>query len=286
MDILGGSSPEPDGWLDCGEVEGELGGEVDAGVVLGAASGGADFFAGSRVSRGAPSPVSMPTGTVSALIPVAADSVPAGTHLPVPIQGVATLAAVLCSALLTVNKPAELPERSASYTVPDSNAMGMGSALYALASQNLPPVRIATGIRVDLPFAEIWSTPMPRGPASFFRGAFRSPGVICGRSSSCCADISTGQDALHASSASRNQPRHERREIRKCKICENVGWPGGTWAACLGLECGFLGEIAMNINDKAPDFTLPDENGKDLALKDLRGKVVVLFFYPRADTPG
>ncbi len=42
----------------------------------------------------------------------------------------------------------------------------------------------------------------------------------------------------------------------------------------------------MNINDKAPDFTLQDENGNDISLKDLRGKVVVLYFYPRADTPG
>jgi peroxiredoxin Q/BCP len=42
----------------------------------------------------------------------------------------------------------------------------------------------------------------------------------------------------------------------------------------------------IEINDKAPDFTLPDENGKEIALKDLRGKVVVLYFYPRADTPG
>jgi peroxiredoxin Q/BCP len=45
-------------------------------------------------------------------------------------------------------------------------------------------------------------------------------------------------------------------------------------------------EIRMNIHDKAPDFTLQDENGKEIALKDLRGKVVVLYFYPRADTPG
>jgi cytochrome oxidase Cu insertion factor (SCO1/SenC/PrrC family) len=43
---------------------------------------------------------------------------------------------------------------------------------------------------------------------------------------------------------------------------------------------------AMKINDKAPDFTLQDENGKELALKDLRGKTVILFFYPRANTPG
>ena len=42
----------------------------------------------------------------------------------------------------------------------------------------------------------------------------------------------------------------------------------------------------MNIHDKAPEFTLPDENGKEVALKELRGKTVILFFYPRANTPG
>jgi len=42
----------------------------------------------------------------------------------------------------------------------------------------------------------------------------------------------------------------------------------------------------MNINDKAPAFTLQDENGKVVALKDFLGKIVVLYFYPRADTPG
>jgi thioredoxin-dependent peroxiredoxin len=42
----------------------------------------------------------------------------------------------------------------------------------------------------------------------------------------------------------------------------------------------------MEVNDKAPEFTLPDQNGKDISLKDLRGKNVVLYFYPRADTPG
>lgn len=42
----------------------------------------------------------------------------------------------------------------------------------------------------------------------------------------------------------------------------------------------------MKVNDKAPDFTLQDENGQIVALKDLRGKTVILFFYPRANTPG
>ena len=42
----------------------------------------------------------------------------------------------------------------------------------------------------------------------------------------------------------------------------------------------------MEVNDKAPDFNTTDENGKEVALKDFRGKTVVLYFYPKADTPG
>jgi len=38
--------------------------------------------------------------------------------------------------------------------------------------------------------------------------------------------------------------------------------------------------------DKAPDFTLPDQDGNEVSLADLRGQTVVLYFYPRADTPG
>lgn len=42
----------------------------------------------------------------------------------------------------------------------------------------------------------------------------------------------------------------------------------------------------MQVNDKAPDFTLPDEDSRNVSLKTLRGKNVVLFFFPRANTPG
>jgi peroxiredoxin Q/BCP len=42
----------------------------------------------------------------------------------------------------------------------------------------------------------------------------------------------------------------------------------------------------MDVNNKAPEFTLPDQNGKDISLKEFRGNNVVLYFYPRADTPG
>ncbi len=38
--------------------------------------------------------------------------------------------------------------------------------------------------------------------------------------------------------------------------------------------------------DRAPDFSLPDQNGETVSLSDLSGSTTVLYFYPRADTPG
>jgi peroxiredoxin Q/BCP len=38
--------------------------------------------------------------------------------------------------------------------------------------------------------------------------------------------------------------------------------------------------------DEAPDFALPDEDGREVKLSDFRGTPVVLYFYPKADTPG
>jgi peroxiredoxin Q/BCP len=44
--------------------------------------------------------------------------------------------------------------------------------------------------------------------------------------------------------------------------------------------------MALKINDPAPDFELPAHDGSPVRLSDLRGKKVILYFYPRADTPG
>ena len=44
--------------------------------------------------------------------------------------------------------------------------------------------------------------------------------------------------------------------------------------------------MALQIGDPAPDFTLPDQDGQPVALKDLRGQRVVIYFYPKDDTPG
>jgi thioredoxin-dependent peroxiredoxin len=44
--------------------------------------------------------------------------------------------------------------------------------------------------------------------------------------------------------------------------------------------------MALDPGDKAPDFKLADQDGNDVSLSGLRGKTVVLYFYPKAATPG
>lgn len=44
--------------------------------------------------------------------------------------------------------------------------------------------------------------------------------------------------------------------------------------------------MPLNPGDPAPDFTLPDADGNLVSLADLRGQWVVLYFYPRDNTPG
>lgn len=42
----------------------------------------------------------------------------------------------------------------------------------------------------------------------------------------------------------------------------------------------------LEIGTKAPDFKLPDQNGKERTLEEFKGKKVILYFYPRDNTPG
>ena len=44
--------------------------------------------------------------------------------------------------------------------------------------------------------------------------------------------------------------------------------------------------MALTEGKAAPAFTLPDDKGKPVSLKDLAGKNVILYFYPKDDTPG
>ncbi len=42
----------------------------------------------------------------------------------------------------------------------------------------------------------------------------------------------------------------------------------------------------LDTGTAAPDFTLPDQDGNEVTLSSLRGRTVVLYFYPKADTLG
>ncbi len=42
----------------------------------------------------------------------------------------------------------------------------------------------------------------------------------------------------------------------------------------------------LSVGDKAPPFSLKDQNGRQLSLSDFKGRKLLLYFYPKADTPG
>jgi thioredoxin-dependent peroxiredoxin len=42
----------------------------------------------------------------------------------------------------------------------------------------------------------------------------------------------------------------------------------------------------LSVGDKAPDFSLVSDSGKKVSLKDFGGGTLVLYFFPKADTPG
>ena len=44
--------------------------------------------------------------------------------------------------------------------------------------------------------------------------------------------------------------------------------------------------MKLKINQKAPEFSLPDQDGKKVSLKDFKGRWVILYFYPKDNTPG
>jgi peroxiredoxin Q/BCP len=57
------------------------------------------------------------------------------------------------------------------------------------------------------------------------------------------------------------------------------------FAALFVARAARAGELP-EVGKPAPDFNLPDQNGKPHELKDYRGKWLVLYFYPKDDTPG
>ena len=44
--------------------------------------------------------------------------------------------------------------------------------------------------------------------------------------------------------------------------------------------------VTLQPGDPAPAFSLPDQTGATVRLKDFRGRALLVYFYPKADTPG
>ena len=54
----------------------------------------------------------------------------------------------------------------------------------------------------------------------------------------------------------------------------------------MGPEPNRFGAMPLQPGDKAPDFTLLDQDGNAVTLSSLKGSKVLIYFYPKADTPG
>lgn len=66
----------------------------------------------------------------------------------------------------------------------------------------------------------------------------------------------------------------------------SLEWIGGPHARPSDHYPNAMTDIAVAVGDPAPDFTLPDADGKPVALSSLLGSKVILYFYPAAMTPG
>src|SRR6266852_2980945 len=121
-------------------------------------------------------------------------------------------------------------------------------------------------------------SPTARGPLTFFFGFLSSvfsSGVSCGRlSCGICPTLRGFNAAKNARMTMTADPNLRYKNFLEIRLDIDL------------LDLGNEALMSINVNDKAPEFTLQDENGKEVSLKSLRGKVVVLYFYPRADTPG
>lgn len=60
----------------------------------------------------------------------------------------------------------------------------------------------------------------------------------------------------------------------------------GPWAHSWNREKSTMEDKELTVGMTAPDFTAPSSEGGEVSLRDLRGKIVVLYFYPKDDTPG
>ena len=147
-------------------------------------------------------------------------------------------------------------------------------------------MRMAIGTSRARPFEASSSTPNARGPCCD-AGCDWDDGAVwdgCGIGRERCArnPVTLSSATRHKAPSSRPQG-----ENRAPKGSGQGSIPARVPPPLAGLINDWERRLCfMNVSDRAPDFTLPDENGQNVALKSLRGNYVVLYFFPKADTPG
>src|SRR4051812_35194226 len=101
--------------------------------------------------------------------------------------------------------------------------------------------------------------------------------------------------AMSFTSASQRTTAMARGPLRFLELCPCIGWVHMNATSSAVAHSAFLRYnflrlrictkdvlMALQINDKAPGITIPNEEGRPVSLKDFAGKNVVLFFFPKA----
>ncbi len=86
--------------------------------------------------------------------------------------------------------------------------------------------------------------------------------------------------------------------VRNCAVADWARLSNATVVTNAAVSCNLYNRrtllllfrtdaiMTLDASDSAPDFSVPDQDGKIVRLKDFKGQAVVLFFFPKADTPG
>ncbi len=100
-----------------------------------------------------------------------------------------------------------------------------------------------------------------------------------------CDQYRLGQDEQVPPESARLSPAPQRQAAEQ--PCEQRDGQDGNRHKRMGSEHDYdLGMPTLERGQPAPDFELPDESGQPVRLSSFRGSPVVLYFYPRSDTPG
>ena len=62
--------------------------------------------------------------------------------------------------------------------------------------------------------------------------------------------------------------------------------PAAGWYSPVSAQSGEVTTAMLSVGSAAPAFKVKDDHGRDVSLADFKGKTVILWFYPKADTPG